>query len=105
VSPSGDAPDLDEEFRRVAVIAASDDLVGARTALRRLADRAVESGRPSAASRALRLSAALDRVLGDSADAARARHTDAQEASGWPSMKPIYAATVTRSTRARRRPR
>jgi len=69
VSPSGDAPDLDEEFRRVAVIAASDDLVGARTALRRLADRAVESGRPSAASRALRLSAALDRVLGDSADA------------------------------------
>jgi hypothetical protein len=75
VSPSGepprytDPPDLDEEFRRVAVIAASDDLVGARTALRRLADRAEASGRRSAASRALRLSAALDRVLGDIADA------------------------------------
>jgi hypothetical protein len=78
VSPSGEAPrgpepldtpDVDAEFRRVAVIAAGDDLVAARTALRRLADKAAAAGRRSAASRALRLSAALDRVLGDTADA------------------------------------
>ena len=68
-SPAADPPDLDAEFRRVAVIAAGDDLVGARSALRRLADRAAASGRRSAASRALRLSAALDRVLGDVGDA------------------------------------
>jgi hypothetical protein len=64
-----DPPDIDEEFRRVAVIAAGGDLVAARSALRRLADMAAAAGRGSAASRALRLSAALDRVLGDVADA------------------------------------
>jgi hypothetical protein len=64
-----DPPDIDAEFRRVAVIAADGDLVAARSALRRLADRAAATGRTSAASRALRLSAALDRVLGDTADA------------------------------------
>jgi hypothetical protein len=72
MSPLGshDLPgELDAEFHRVAVIAASGDLVAARTALRRLADRALAAGRHAAASQALRLSAALDRVLGDSADA------------------------------------
>jgi hypothetical protein len=68
--PPGDRDELDEEFRRVAATAASGDLVAARTALRRLGDDALAAGRPLTASRALRLSAALDRVLGDSADAA-----------------------------------
>jgi len=61
---------LDEEFRSVAATAAKGDLVAARSALRRLADRAESAGRRASASRALRLSAALDRVLGDTADAA-----------------------------------
>lgn len=91
MSPSGDLPgpagaadppDLDGAFRQVAATAAKGDLVAARTGLRRLADRAAGTGHRSAASRALRLSAALDRVLGDIGDAVATARRAAEYADG-----------------------
>ena len=63
---------MDAEFRRIAGVAGCGDLSGARTALHRLADRAEAAGLPVAAGRALRLAAALNRVLGDVGDAVAA---------------------------------
>ncbi|HLL67366.1 MAG TPA: hypothetical protein VK453_16910 [Micromonosporaceae bacterium] len=60
---------LDAAFRRAAQLAADGDLEGARTVLRRLAPQAEGDGRRLDAGRALRLAAALDRVLGDRGDA------------------------------------
>src|SRR4051812_12321863 len=68
MSPRGERPPpdaADAQFRHVARLAADGDLGAARTGLRHLATQAEDEGRPVAAGRALRLSAALDRVLGD----------------------------------------
>jgi hypothetical protein len=71
MSPPGEVSTVDAEaaFRRVAMLTAAGDLAGARSALRHLGDRADAAGQPVLASRALRLSATLDRALGDPNDA------------------------------------
>ncbi|GIJ55330.1 hypothetical protein Vau01_028460 [Virgisporangium aurantiacum] len=61
--------DAEAAFQRVAMLTAAGDLAGARTALRHLGDRAEAGGQAVLASRALRLSATLDRALGDPNDA------------------------------------
>jgi hypothetical protein len=71
MSPPGEVSTADAEaaFQRVAMLTAAGDLAGARTVLRHLGDRAEAAGQAVLASRALRLSATLDRALGDPNDA------------------------------------
>lgn len=71
MSPPGEVSIVDAEaaFQRVAMLTAAGDLVGARSVLRTLGDRADAAGQAVLASRALRLAATLDRALGDTDDA------------------------------------
>src|SRR5215207_963238 len=76
MNPPGEVSTVDAEaaFQRVAMLTAAGDLAGARSALRQLGDRADAAGQPVLASRALRLSATLDRALGDPNDAVATAH-------------------------------
>jgi hypothetical protein len=84
--------DAEAAFRRVAMLTAAGDLAGARSVLRNLGDRADAAGRAVLASRALRLSATLDRALGDTDDAVATARRAVERAEGTGDAELVTAA-------------